>query len=183
MNWRIKKQTTLATTPVFKIEEVILDDEQGQTPRDFPYYRIQAPSWVNIFALTKDREAILVRQPRIGMMQLTLEVPGGGIELGEDPAHAAIRELEEETGYRAGRIQSIGVISPNPAIMTNRLHMFIAEDCYRPNVREYFPDSTERIEIVTLPLNTLDEEIKNGGIHNALAALTILMGQKYFMRG
>ncbi len=181
MDWTIERKRVIANTPVWQLEEVFLTENADQTPLGHPYYRLQLASWVNVFALTVDNQVILVRQPRVGMMQMTLEVPGGGIDEGEDPALAAARELEEETGYRAGAIESVGVISPNPAIMTNRLHMFLARDCFLPPDRRHFPDSNERIEVRTLPLAELDATMKQGGIHNALAALTILMSRRYLM--
>ncbi|HYX38287.1 MAG TPA: NUDIX hydrolase [Oligoflexus sp.] len=181
MDWSIEHKKILAQTPVFQLEEVSLIQNADRKPVALPYYRIHTRSWVNVFALTKDSKAILVRQPRVGMMQMTLEVPGGGIDTDEDPAAAAARELEEETGYRAGSLEFVGVVSPNPAIMTNRLHMFLARDCYMPPDRQHFPDLTERIEVRTLSLAELDATIKEGGIHNALAALTILMSRRFLL--
>ncbi len=181
MDWSIKTKNILASTPIGKLEEVFLTENAGQTPLGHPYYRLHTVSWVNIFALTSDSRVILVCQPRVGIMQMTLEVPGGGIEEGEDPALAAARELEEETGYRAGSIEAIGVINPNPAIMSNRLYMFLARNCFIPPDRQHFPDTTERIEVSTLPLAELDAKMKVGGIHNALAALTILMARRYIL--
>jgi ADP-ribose pyrophosphatase len=181
MDWSIEQKKVLVQTPVFQLEEVSLVQKSDGQPVPLPYYRVHAGSWVNIFALTPDSKAILVRQPRVGMMQMTLECPGGGIDQDEDPAEAAARELEEETGYRPGRIESVGVISPNPAIMTNRLHMYLARDCYLPEDRRHFPDLTERIEVRTLSLEELDVTMKEGGIHNALAALTILMSRRFLL--
>ncbi len=181
MDWSIKHKKVLAQTPVFQLEEVSLIQKDDGKPVPLPYFRVNCSSWVNIFALTPDSKAILVRQPRVGMMQMTLECPGGGIDADEDPAAAAARELEEETGYRAGSIEKVGVISPNPAIMTNQLHMFLARDCYLPPERQHFPDLTERIEVRTLSLAELDATMKEGGIHNALAALTILMSRRFLL--
>lgn len=181
MEWSIENTKILARTPVFQLEEVSLIQKADSKPVPLPYYRVHAESWVNVFALTKDRQVILVRQPRVGMMQMTLECPGGGINKDEEPARAAARELEEETGYRASRVEAIGVISPNPAIMTNRLHMYMAHDCYIPDDRRHFPDLTERIEVKTLTLAELDSTMKVGGIHNALAALTILMARRFLL--
>jgi len=182
MDWSIEHKKVLVKTPVFQLEEVSLIQNSDQKPVPLPYYRVHANSWVNVFALTPDSQVILVHQPRVGMMQMTLECPGGGIDTGEDPAVAAARELEEETGYRPGSIEAVGVISPNPAIMTNRLYMFLARDCYLPPDRQHFPDLTERIEVRTLSLAELDATMKEGGIHNALAALTILMSRRFLLK-
>lgn len=181
MDWQVAETKELTKTPVFTVEEVHLKDRHQQ-PIDYAYYRIATRDWVNVFALTESQEVILVEQPRIGMMQLTLEVPGGGIDAGEDPALAAARELEEETGYRPGALLAIGDISPNPAIMTNRLHMYLAQDCFLPKERRHFPDASEHIRILRLPLAELDARLKAGQIHNALAALTILMARRFLLK-
>lgn len=180
MIWKEVKVQKLLNTPPFAVEEVTLAEDGREIPTH--YYRLRAPSWVNIFALTPENEAILVRQPRVGMMHMTLETPGGGIDDNEDPSLAAHRELEEETGFRAGSMHFLGTISPNPAIMTNRLHMFLARDCRIPEDRSHFPDESEQIEIVKVSLPELDSLLSQGQIHNALASLTILMAQKYALK-
>ncbi len=98
MDWSITHKKVLVETPVFQVQEVSLVQKDDGKPVPLAYYRIDTRSWVNVFALTEDGRAILVHQPRVGMMQMTLECPGGGIDDDEDPAVAAARELEEETG-------------------------------------------------------------------------------------
>ncbi|RZK46767.1 MAG: NUDIX hydrolase, partial [Pedobacter sp.] len=63
------------------------------------YYVLEYPNWVNAVALTKENQLILVRQYRFAAEIISLEVPGGVIDDGEDPETAIVRELIEETGY------------------------------------------------------------------------------------
>ena len=67
----------------------------------------------------------MVRQFRHGLGNVTLEIPGGIIEPGEEPAAAAVRELREESGYRAGRVRLLGSSNPNPALFGNRVHFIV----------------------------------------------------------
>ena len=179
MDWEISQQRMIAQTPPFSVEELRFREPATQRPMDYAYYRIVAPSWVNVLALTPANEAILVRQPRAGAMQMTLEIPGGNMERDEAPEVAAARELEEETGYRCHRFEYLGCISPNPAIMTNQLHMFLARDCFLPDQRQHFQDAMERIEVLTLPLAELEKRLQAGEFQNALGALTLLMALRY----
>ncbi len=172
MNWKIVTKRLLNQNPVFNIEEVHLTDQRAQ-PIAFPYYRIATRDWVNICAVTTDNHFILVEQPRVGAMQMTFEVPGGGIDEMEDPEHAAMRELEEETGYHSSEIVSLGTISPNPAIMTNKLHMYLARNCSLREVRQHFPDASEQISIHKKSIPEIKHMLRTGKIHNALSALTI----------
>ena len=70
----------------------------------------------------------MVRQYRHGSRRCTLEIPGGLVDPGETALQAAQRECLEETGYRIRTVHALGVLNPNPALFTNRLHSFWAED-------------------------------------------------------
>ena len=113
---------------------------------------------------------------------MTLESPGGVIDPGEDPKRAALRELEEETGYTCDNIISLGVTNPNPAFINNKLYMFLALDCYQPENRVHFPDKNESIKICELPMGDLEDLIEKGGIQNALSLLTAYKSLLYVMR-
>src|SRR4051794_13499119 len=81
-----------------------------------PYYLIDERSWACVIALTPDGRLVLVEQYRHGAGGVTLELPAGDCEAGEDPADAAARELAEETGYRAiARPTPLGRLWPEPA--------------------------------------------------------------------
>src|SRR5512134_2464274 len=83
-------------------------------------------SWANVLALTKNNEAILVKQYRHGVCGVLREFPGGVVEDGESPSEGAKRELLEETGYASSNIIEIGRLYPNPALQTNTLYCFLA---------------------------------------------------------
>ena len=91
---------------------------------------IDARDWaiiIPVIETPQGKKFVMVRQWRHGAQCMSLEFPGGVFEPGENPLQAAARELLEETGYVPGKIEKIGEFSPNPAIMTNRVHFFLAE--------------------------------------------------------
>jgi 8-oxo-dGTP pyrophosphatase MutT (NUDIX family) len=96
---------------------------------------VHVRDWVNIVALTPEGEVVLVRQFRFGIETLSLEVPGGVIEAGEDPVAAGLRELREETGYVGERGRLIASIHPNPAIHPNNPSNPAATTCNRVTIR------------------------------------------------
>lgn len=137
---------------------------------------MEAPHWVNVVPLTDDDRVLLVRQWRFGITAPTLEIPGGMVDEG-DPGAAAARELEEETGYRARRLEPLGVLHPNPAFLSNRLSTFLATDLVR--VGEPMGDGSEEIELESAALADIPAMIADGEISHALVvAAFYLLAQR-----
>ena len=143
-----------------------------RTGAEIGFFLIDTADWVNVLALTPDEQIVMIRQFRHGSEKVTLEVPGGLIDPHEvDPAAAAARELREETGYEAAHLELLGVMNPNPAIMTNRCFSFLATGCRR--VGELAMDPGEDIEVITVPLVELDAMVCRGEVDHAIVLATI----------
>jgi len=119
-----------------------------------PYYTLEYPNWANLVAVTHDKEIVMVRQYRHALGKITLELPGGAVDAGEDPIVAAERELLEETGYRPERIEPLCQLSPNPANHNNYSVSFLATGLQAIKAQQL--DDTEEIEVVKIPF----EEVK-----------------------
>jgi 8-oxo-dGTP pyrophosphatase MutT (NUDIX family) len=112
---------------------------------------MEAPDWalvVPVMETGQGKAFVMVRQWRHGSGELSLEFPGGVFEPGEHPEEAAARELAEETAYAPGKIRKIGEMSPNPALMSNRVHIFLAESLENRGVRHLDADEYLDVEIV-----------------------------------
>lgn len=138
------------------------------------YYVMEFNDWANIVALTDDNQMILVRQYRHAADEITLEIPGGGVDVkkAETPEQAAIRELLEETGYAAENVRLVAKHRPNPAMQNNFMHTFIATGCRR--VQAPTPDPYEDIEVLTLPIPQVMEKVMAGEINHTIVVASLL---------
>ena len=137
-------------------------------------------AWANIVALTKNDEVVLVKQYRHGVCEALLELPGGVVEDGEDPAEGAKRELVEETGYTTSDMILVGKLYPNPALQTNTLYCFVARDAEK--VQEQNLDAGEDIEVQLVPLDELIEMAKHGQFPHALHVAVLFRALAYLER-
>jgi ADP-ribose pyrophosphatase len=174
----LKEKNTVLRTKPFDVEEISFEADDLKPAHT--YFRLMAPDWVNVLPLTSQGQVVLIRQPRIGSMSYVLETPGGVMDAGErDPTMTAARELEEETGFVSQRILPLGSVNPNPAIMTNRCHFFVALGCIPADNRRHFPDHDERIQVELFSPSELDHLVRTGQINHALACLCIMLAGKY----
>lgn len=161
-HWKKLSSKRVADCRVFRVREDVAESD-GKT-RNF--FVIENPAWVNVVALTPDREVLLIEQYRHGTDGMTIEIPGGIVDDGEDPMETARRELLEETGYSCGRIVELGVSTPNPAIQDNVQHHFLALDC-EPTGQTNFDDD-ESIRTFLMPLEDIPNAIRSGKITHSL---------------
>jgi 8-oxo-dGTP pyrophosphatase MutT (NUDIX family) len=166
--WKLTGTRDLVSTRIFR-----LTARRGLSPRtgeEHEFYVLESPDWVNVIPLLDDGSVVLVRQYRHARQVATLEIPGGMIDPQDaSPADAARRELLEETGYWAERLDQVGVIDPNPAILSNACYSFVATGLQRRAVQQL--DSTEEIEILTAPLAEIPSMIREGKIAHSLVVV------------
>ena len=156
---------------VIKVREDVVADPR--TGHEYPRVVIDRSDWVNVIAVTKDDQLVLIRQYRFGIEKTTLEIPGGLVEPGEDPAVAAARELEEETGYVPGHVVKLGQVHPNPALQGNRCHSYLALDCEKAH--EGRQDAGEDIAVELHPRSAVSRLILDGTITHSLVVVAFFL--------
>ncbi len=124
--------------------------------------------------LDEDR-ILLLWQYRHAVGGYLWEVPAGKLDQNEDPEHCALRELEEETGYRAVHIERTGEIVPTPGFSDERIHLFLAWGL-EPGVLAREP--SERMELRELPLSEALDMVRTGAIVDAKSIVALQLAAK-----
>jgi ADP-ribose pyrophosphatase len=111
---------------------------------------VRVPAVTYILPLLDDGRVVLIRQYRPIVGAEIWELPAGTIEAGESPEACARRELVEEAGYEAGRLEPLGEALADPGLTDERIFLFLARDL-RPVARGL--DADEHIEVAPVPLD------------------------------
>ena len=126
-----------------------------------------------ILAITKDNEILIEEQDRFAVNQKIYELPAGLIEEGEDPKEAALRELEEETGYKANKIEELKVAYTSPGYTSEKAYMYLATDLEEG---KHNLDYDEFLKVIKVPLDKLEDFINNNNeIYSSNTLVPILM--------
>jgi len=174
--WRRIGERRLADCRIFSVAERENEGPDGRVGR---FTVLEAPDWAAVVPLVEGPGGpsyLMVRQYRHGSDEVSVEFPGGVVEPGEEPAAAAARELEEETGYRAGRLVALGSVSPNPAFMANRFHVFLAEGC-RPGGRVEL-DEHEIVDALLVPVAEARRAMGREGYAHALMVAALFLAER-----
>jgi len=164
MRWDVIRSEITYRCRIFSVRR-----DESRSPRSgqaHDFHVLETPDFVNVIPLTSDGRVLLVRQFRHGIREVTLEVPAGLVDSNEAPDAAALRELREETGYTSLRIEPLGVVHPNPAIMNNRCHMFAAYEVAQVGPPQW--DATEELRLEAVALGRVPHLIRSGAVSNAL---------------
>jgi len=122
---------------------------------------VRHPGAVAIVALDAEQNVLLVRQFRIAAGKVLCEIPAGTLEPGEAPLICAERELQEETGYRPGKIEAMGGLYVAPGYTTEYIHLFLATELHESRLDA---DADEFIEVDRVPLRDAVAMIERGDI-------------------
>ncbi len=127
---------------------------------------------VVIIPIDEQDNVVLVRQYRYPVGEALLEAPAGILEDSESPEECALRELQEETGYAARRLQRLGEFWTSPGFCTELMHAFVARELVFSPLE---PDEDEDIRTERFTLSRIAEMIRQGEIRDAKTIAAFLM--------
>lgn len=126
-----------------------------------------------------DGRLLMVRQYRNALDRYTLEIPAGGLNPDEPTIDAAARELEEETGYRCGKIEKLITIRTTVAFCNEKIDIYLATDLKKTNQHL---DEEEYVNVELYTLEKLEEMIYNGTIEDSKTIASILAYKNKYVR-
>ncbi len=164
---------TVLKTKIFGIQKFKSERNGGRGPY---FYRMVTSNSVVILPLLDDGTVVLERQYRPAINKYIYEIPAGLIEKGESPAHAAVRELEEETGYLAGSMQLLFAGYPSPGTKTEFSTCYLATKLAKTKTNM---DPDEVIDVKKVRLEELVRMIKRNQIVDVKTIAAVLFYVKF----
>lgn len=150
------------TIHTWKTISLVQEDVPLPTGKSIEHTTIVHPGAAVILPITKQGDIILINQFRPSLKKWLLELPAGTLEKGELPAECAHRELEEETGYSASELITLGQVTPLAGFCDEIQHLFVAKQLSK--TARLSCDDDEVIEVVTLSIQELEQKIITGQI-------------------
>lgn len=181
----IEKWKVLDRWEIFKNRFINLRVDRCELPdgRLMPdYYVLDFVPWVHVIPVTKNGQIVMIRQYRHGAGEVFWEIPGGTTHPStgdEDPLMAAKRELLEETGYESDTWKLIGEHFPNPALQSNQMLLYLAQNCEK--VAEPLLDPFEDIEVELMPIKDVFDRAESGGIKHSIVLAGLMMARRHLL--
>jgi 8-oxo-dGTP pyrophosphatase MutT (NUDIX family) len=163
--WETISESEINNLKIFKAE--IVRRRHPIWGREAEFVRLNSKNWANVVPVTKDNEILLIEQYRQGSDSITLEVPGGLIEVDENPIDAAKRECEEETGYTSSdELFPLGICLPNPAFLNNQCYSYAWFGLEKKLAQNF--DQNEEIRVIPTPISEVKKMIDTGEINHSI---------------
>ncbi len=163
----IRNRTTPFTGLVVNIEqlEVRIGNKGWHT-----FQVVRHPGGVGVLPLHDDGTVTLIRQLRPAVDGTLLEIPAGRLDPGEEPAACGLRELAEETGLSAARLDSLGVILTSPGVFDEAIHLYLASGLSQGEAE---PEEYEEIEAVRMSLDEALTMATDGRIRDSKTIIAL----------
>ncbi|HCT0717412.1 TPA: NUDIX hydrolase, partial [Staphylococcus pseudintermedius] len=160
------EEKTISKESIYKGKIIEVEKHKVSLPNNKTAYRevVKHNGAVAICALTPDQQVILVKQYRKALEQELLEIPAGKLEPGEDRESAAMRELEEETGYKAKKLTLIGEVYGTPGFSNEKISVYFADNLVEGKVNL---DEDEFVEKVLYSLDDVKKAVEARTIEDA----------------
>ncbi len=170
MNFRIKKSEIIFSGKVFdlKVDQIVYDSG-NEGIREVAMH----PGGAVVVPVKNDGKIVMVKQFRYPFQKFLLELPAGKLEKNENSKHCAVRELEEETGYKSNDVKKLGSIYTTPGFCSEELHIFQARNLIAGDHNR--EEGEFGMEVFEFTLEEIKEKIRKGEIVDSKTICGIYM--------
>ncbi|MFZ0453689.1 MAG: NUDIX hydrolase [Ignavibacteriaceae bacterium] len=174
MGFRLIKSDFLFNGKVFDVKVDEIEYDSGNKGiREVAVH----PGGAVVVAVKNDGKIIMVNQFRYPLQKKIFELPAGKLDNNENPYNCAVRELEEETGYKAKKVEKLGQIYTTPGFCTEILHIYLAKELiHGDHNRE---EGEQGMEVFEFSKKEIEEKILHGEITDSKTICGIYLAQKY----
>ncbi|TKC19796.1 NUDIX hydrolase [Robertmurraya kyonggiensis] len=167
-------EKTLKTEPIFSGRVISLQVDEVELPNGKTSTReiVKHPGAVAILPITDDNKIVMVEQYRKPMDRVLIEIPAGKLEKGEEPAHTAVRELEEETGYECESLEWLISFYTSPGFADEIVHVYVAKGLSKKKDAASL-DEDEFVNVIEVTLEEALELVKEQKVYDAKTAYAI----------
>jgi ADP-ribose pyrophosphatase len=176
--WRVDKAERVFESPFVNVRQEALVDPTG---RSHDWFIAEHHDIVAVFCVTADNRIVVNRQFKFGIKDWVIEPPAGFVDPGETPAAAAVRELKEETGYVADKVELLLTLAASPTSQDNRAHLFYTEGA--KDGGELALEDCEVIEHLLLAPEELRRMLERGAVNTVLSVAAFREGLERLDRG
>ncbi len=173
MNFEIIHRESHYQGRAFNVERVEARLPDGRTNS---YDLIQHNNSVTILPIDEKGNIWFVEQYRLGSMNNLLELPAGVLNNGEEPETGAAREVREEIGLSAGKLQKLGEYYLAPGYSTEFMYAFLATDLHTDPLQ---PDEDEFINTVAIPVKEVYKIVEKGEIKDSKTLAALLLAKRF----
>jgi ADP-ribose pyrophosphatase len=174
MNYRILKSEIVFSGKVFNTKVDQIEYTSGnRSVREVAEH----PGGAVVVPVTDDGKIIMVTQHRFPVNKVLLELPAGKLGKSENPLHCAVRELEEETGYKSDNVKEIGSIYTTPGYSTEKLWIYLAKNLKPGNHNR--EEGEFGMQVFKFTLKEVEDKIYSGEIVDGKTICGIYLSKKY----
>ena len=172
-------ETVIGTEPIYhgRILDLRIDTVRQADGREIKREIVAHRGAVCIVPVRDDGMVLLVRQFRLAAGQALLEIPAGKREQNEEPRQCALRELEEETGYRASELIPLYTAYLAPGYSTELMYAYLATGLTPGQTN---PDEGENLELVEIPMKEIERRVLAGEFADAKTIAALMMASSLY---
>ncbi len=132
-----------------------------------------------VVPIVDDGSVMMVKQLRYPLGKHILELPAGKLDKGEDPAHAALRELEEETGWIADKLEKLTSIYTTPGFCDEELHIFLATGLHESPHGHIREEGEQTMTLHSIPLREVVKMVYSGELKDSKTIVGLLLAERH----